>query len=49
MKLEKLPNFNKLTKKEQERLREISKPRIDSNYNVDGSLSVSKKEINKNG
>ena len=31
MKLEKLPNFNKLTKKEQERLREISKPRIDSN------------------
>jgi uncharacterized NAD-dependent epimerase/dehydratase family protein len=48
MDIKKLPNFNKLTKKEQERLLEISKPRIDSNYNIDGSLSVSKKEINKN-
>jgi len=48
MDLKKLPNFNKLTKKEKERLQKVFKPRIDSNYNIDGKLSVSKKELNKN-
>jgi len=49
MKLEKLPNWKKLSKKEQERIKKVFKPRIDSDYNIDGKLSTSKKELNKNG
>jgi hypothetical protein len=48
MDLKKLPNYEKLTKKEKERLEEVFKPRIEANYNIDGKISVSKKEINKN-
>lgn len=49
MKLDKLPNWDKLTKKEQERLEKVFKPRIEADYNIDGKLSVSKEELSKNG
>lgn len=47
MKLQDLPSWNKLTKEEKERLREISAPREKSNYNISGDLSISKKELKK--
>jgi hypothetical protein len=47
MKLTSLPNFKKLTKDEQARLKEIAKPREKAGYNVAGDLSISKRELKK--
>lgn len=47
MKLNNLPNYKGLNKEERARLKKVFEPRIQSNYNIDGKFSVSKKELSK--
>ena len=46
-KLSNLPNWNKLSKEEKSRLKEVFAPREKANYDISGKLSVSKKELKK--
>lgn len=45
MKLTDLPKWDKLSKRDKERLKKVFEPRIKSKYNLDGSKSASKKEL----
>jgi len=47
MKLVSLPNWNKLTKKEKERLKLIFAPRVEIDYNLKGEKSISKDELKR--
>ena len=42
-----LPNWDNLKPAEKKRIKDIFKERIKDNYNIDGSLSVSSKELKK--
>jgi hypothetical protein len=47
MNLTDLPKWEKLSKKDRERLKKVFAPRIKAKYNLDGSKSASKKELEK--
>ena len=49
IKPEDLKDWDKLTKKEQARLKKIHAPRFEQQYNVKGVKSTTAREIKKNG